>query len=142
MRNRLLIYVAVVGLCCIAHAARADVAVIVHNDSPLTHITVREAVDLFLGKTRQLKGGTTIIPLDQRTGRTVRDEFYRLAANKSASQLKAYWARQVFTGQGEPPMSLLDDLQVKELVSENPNMMGYIDADMLDSSVKSVLIIK
>ncbi len=120
----------------------ADVAVIVHPDSAVTAITQREAIDVFLGKTRQLRNGTRLIPLDQQAGSSVRDEFYRLAANKSASQLKAYWARQVFTGQGEPPMSIMDNSEVKLLVSQNPNMIGYIDAQLVDASVKAVLLVK
>ena len=120
----------------------ADIAVIVHPGLSVSTITRREAVDIFLGKSRQLRDGTTLIPLDQRSGRPARDEFYRRAANKSASQLKAYWARQVFTGQGEPPMSMMDDSEVKLLVSQNPNMIGYIDAAMADGSVKTVLLVK
>jgi ABC-type phosphate transport system substrate-binding protein len=142
MRNRIFTCMMIINLYCSALSATADIAVIVHNDSPVVAITLREAVDIFLGKTRQLRSGMAIIPLDQRSGRAVRDEFYRRAANKSASQLKAYWARQVFTGQGEPPRSLLDDIQVKYLVSENPNMIGYIDAAMVDGSVKSVLLVR
>lgn len=123
-------------------AAAADVAVVVHPSSDVSSITLREAVDIFLGKTRQLRSGTTLIPLDQRHGRETRDEFYRLAANKSAAQLKAYWARQVFTGQGEPPRSMIDDNEIKTLISQNPNMIGYIDASFVDKSVKTVLLVR
>ena len=119
----------------------ADVAVIVHPDSSAANITVREAVDIFLGKTHQLRDGTRLIPLDQRARQPAREEFYRRAANKSAAQLKAYWARQVFTGQGEPPLSMRDDTEVKMLVANNPNMIGYIDAERVDQSVKLVLLI-
>lgn len=126
----------------LANASRADIAVVVHPKSAVNTITVREAVDIFLGKTRQLRDGSTVIPLDQRSGRSARGEFYRLAANKSAAQMKAYWARQVFTGQGEPPRSMMDDYEVKTLISQNPNMIGYIDAAMVDQSVKSVLLIR
>jgi len=120
----------------------ADIAGIVHKDSPLDSITLRQAESIFLGKIRQLDGGITIIPLDQRSGTPVRDSFYRLTANKTASQIKAYWSRQVFTGQGEPPRTLVDDTQVKDIVAENPNMIGYIDASLLDQTVKTVLMVR
>lgn len=129
-------------LMFLSFSAIADIAVVVHPDSPANSITLREAVDIFLGKTRHLRDGATLIPLDQRSGRASRDEFYSRAANKSAAQLKAYWARQVFTGQGEPPRSMLDDAEVKLLVSQNPSMIGYIDAKMVDSTVKAVLLVK
>lgn len=120
----------------------ADIAVVVHPQSAVSTITQREAIDVFLGKTRELRDGTRLIPLDQRAGGQVRNEFYRRAANKSASQLKAYWSRQVFTGQGEPPMSMRDDEEIKLLISQNPNMIGYIDAEKVDASVRTVLLIR
>ncbi len=129
-------------LCIWACPVVAEIAVIVHPDSAVSSITLREAVDVFLGKTRHLRDGTRLIPLDQRSGQPARDEFYRRAANKTQAQLKAYWARQVFTGQGEPPLSMMDDAEVKMLVGANPNMIGYIDATLVDISVKSVLLIK
>ena len=142
IRSLLTIGVVTIGFFYTVIPAAADIAVIVHKQSPVDAISVRQAVDIFLGKTRKLPNGITVIPLDQKSGRVIRNEFYRRAANKSASQLKAYWARQVFTGQGEPPRSLRDDIEVKELVSENPNMIGYIDAARLDDTVKSVLLVK
>lgn len=131
-----------VWLCVWVCPVVADVAVIVHPDSAVSNITMREAVDVFLGKTRRLRDGTRLIPLDQHTSQPVRDEFYWSAAKKTAAQLKAYWARQVFTGQGEPPLSMMDSAEVKMLVGNNPNMIGYIDAAMVDITVKSVLLIR
>lgn len=125
----------------IASPVIADVAVIVHPNSGVNAITLQEAADVFLGKTRKLRDGTTLIPLDQRAGTPARDQFYDSAAKKSAAQLKAYWARQVFTGQGEPPLSVQDSEEVRQLVAGNPNMIGYIDVTEVNSSVKTVLLI-
>lgn len=126
----------------LASAARSDIAVIVHPDASVGAVTLQEAADVFLGKTREMRDGTMLIPLDQKKNPQVRSEFYLSAAKKTEAQLRAYWARQVFTGQGEPPRSVANDREVKQLVSKNPNMIGYIDADKVDDSVKAVLLIR
>lgn len=126
----------------LASAARSDIAVIVHPDASVGAVTLQEAADVFLGKTREMRDGTMLIPLDQKKNPKVRSEFYLSAAKKTEAQLRAYWARQVFTGQGEPPRSVANDRVVKQLVSKNPNMIGYIDADKVDDSVKAVLLIR
>lgn len=126
----------------LASAARSDIAVIVHPQASVGAVTLQEAADVFLGKTREMRDGTMLIPLDQKKNPDVRSAFYLSAAKKTEAQLRAYWARQVFTGQGEPPRSVANDEAVKQLVSQNPNMIGYIDADKVDDSVKTVLLIR
>lgn len=58
---------------------------------------------------------------------------------KSASQLKSYWSKLVFTGKGTPPQEVSSEDEIKKLVASNPNMIGYIDAANVDSSVKVAL---
>ena len=62
------------------------------------------------------------------------------AANdyEAPQQLKAYWAKLVFTGQGTPPKEVDNDAAVLKLVAENPNIIGYIDAAAVNSSVRVV----
>jgi ABC-type phosphate transport system substrate-binding protein len=122
-------------------AAMAEVAIIMHPGATDASISIREVSDVFLGKTRRLRDGTTLLPLDQRHDSKVKERFYLKITKKSAAQLKAYWARQVFTGQGTPPLVLNSDRDIKELVSNNPNMIGYIDAAYVDDTVKVMLLI-
>ena len=126
----------------ISSAADAGVVVIVNPSIAAASISKAEAADVFLGKTKSLSDGTAMVPLDQAEGEAVRDEFYQKAANKSASQLKAYWSRQVFTGQGEPPKAVADDDEVKALVAKNPNIIGYVSSEAVDSTVKAVLTLE
>jgi ABC-type phosphate transport system substrate-binding protein len=116
--------------------------VVVHPKATVATVTLQEAADVFLGRTREMRDGTLLIPLDQRKNPDLRSAFYLATAKKTQAQLKAYWARQVFTGQGEPPLTVIGDDAVKRLVSQNPNMIGYIDAEKVDESVRSVLLIR
>ena len=122
-------------------AAVAEVAIIMHPDATDSSISIREVSDVFLGKSRRLRDGTTLLPLDQRNDSKVKERFYLEVTHKSAAQLKAYWARQVFTGQGTPPLMLNSDQDIRELVSKNPNMIGYIDSAYVDDTVRVMLLI-
>lgn len=121
-------------------AATAEVVVIVN---PAVNATGSkdDVANLFMGKTPTL-GGVSLTPIDQEEGSDVREEFYQNAAGKTQAQMNAHWSRVVFTGKGQPPRAVGDDDQVKEAVAKNKSLIGYIDSDALDSSVKKVLSVK
>ena len=79
-----------------------------------------------------------MIPVDQNEGAATRGEFYKKVANKDAAQLNAYWSKLIFTGQGQPPKAVGGDDAVIELVSKNPNMIGYVSGAATTSKVKVV----
>ena len=124
-----------------SHAAEAELAVIVNVDNPTDSITVEELVNVFLGKSRQLAGGTKVIPIDQIEGEAARIEFYDKVVKKSPSQLNSYWSRLIFAGKGRPPYAVSDDREVLEFVSANPSMIGYVDMMSVDDTVKVILTI-
>jgi hypothetical protein len=62
-------------------------------------------------------------------------------AGKSPALLKAYWSKMVFTGRGQPPRDAPDSTAVRTAVAENTSMIGYIDRDALDASVRPVLVL-
>lgn len=124
-----------------ASSAQADIAVVVNPGVGDVSVNSAELKDIFLGKLNSLPNGKKIVAIDQEPG-GVREEFLKKLLNKSESQLKAYWAQLVFTGRGQPPKQVMDDEEVKEFVSENPNMIGYIDSDEVDSTVKVIMTIK
>ena len=123
--------------CC--KLAFADIAVVVHPNNSTDSITAIQAANVFLGKTKTMPDGTLIIPIDQSRKSPVRNDFYLKLVNKNPNQLNAYWARQVFTGKSQPPIQVNNDDEVKLLIGENPNMIGYINADAIDSNVKVIL---
>jgi ABC-type phosphate transport system substrate-binding protein len=118
--------------------ANAELAVIVNSSNAVTTLTEDDISRIFLGKTKTFPDGSSVIPLDQVEGSSVRDKFYADIIKKTGSQLKSYWSRIIFTGKGQPPQQMLDDVAVKELVSKNPNVVGYVDSKAVDGSVKKV----
>jgi ABC-type phosphate transport system substrate-binding protein len=59
--------------------------------------------------------------------------------HKSSSQLTAYWAKVIFTGDGHPPAILDGNLVVRKTVAKNPNAIGYVDKSAVDRSVRIIL---
>lgn len=141
--NKLKLALASLALVSFTGAASAEVVVVVVSaKSPTAALTTEQASDLFLGEVATFPGGGQAVPVDQADGSRVREEFYTKAAGKTSAQLKAYWAKVIFTGKGRPPKAVADSAAVKQLVADNPNMIGYMDKGAVDASVKVVLTLR
>ncbi|MBS0289523.1 MAG: phosphate ABC transporter substrate-binding protein [Proteobacteria bacterium] len=116
----------------------ADLVVIVNKDMPISSLSPEEISRIYLGKTKFLANGIKVIPVDQESGTASRVKFYSNIIRKSDTEMKSYWSRVIFTGQGYPPIQESDDRAVKDLVAKNPNCLGYVDRSVLDGSVKVV----
>jgi ABC-type phosphate transport system substrate-binding protein len=118
--------------------ASAEISIIVSASNPNASIDQRTVSKIFLGKTKSFPDGSQAVPVDQDDGSATRESFNSSILGKSASQLKSYWSRLIFTGKGTPPKQSGDDTAVKQLVANNPNIIGYIDSSAVDASVKVV----
>jgi ABC-type phosphate transport system substrate-binding protein len=122
-----------------AESAHADVVVIVSSRSTVTSLTAEQATKIFLGKVVTFPNGQDALPIDQPEGSAVRDEFYAKVVHKNPSQLTAYWAKVIFTGDGRPPNLLADSLAVRKAIAHDPNAIGYIEKSDVNRSVRVVL---
>lgn len=123
----------------LASVSQAEIAIIVNNSVSVPSISADVAANIFLGKVNELPGGIRMVPIDQEDGQKARAEFYNKVVKKDAAQLNAYWSRLIFTGKGEPPKKMTDNADVLALVAANPNIIGYVDASAVNSSVKVLL---
>jgi len=117
----------------------ADVVAVVSSKSTLTELSKNQVVDIFLGRVSHFPDGEQALPIDQAEGSAARDEFYAKFAGKSAAQIKAHWAKIIFTGRGQPPEEVSNSIEVKKMVIKKPHAIGYIDKNMVDGSVKVLL---
>lgn len=138
---RSLLAAAVLALSAHA-AAAADVVVIVSARSQVSSLRPDQVADIFLGHSGHFPDGAEAVALDLGIGSPLRDEFYAKVAAKSPALLKAYWTKMIFTGRGKPPREAPNSAAVRKQVAENPALIGYIDRDALDSSVRPVLVIR
>ncbi len=126
----------VIGLA-VSCVSFAEVAIVVNKANSAT-INDGDINRLFLGKLKQYTSGTKVEPINQKAGSAVRNEFESKVLKKSASQIKAYWSKRVFSGKGKPPKEVASDQEVLAIVSANAGAIGYVNAASVNDSVKVV----
>lgn len=134
-----LIYLLLIILSAVAPMVHADVVVVVSSKSSVTALTAEQTAKIFLGKVVTFPNDQPVFPVDQPEGSEVRDEFYAKVTHKNPSQLTAYWAKIIFTGEGRPPQLLSGNVAVRKAIANNPNAIGYIDESAVNKSVRVVL---
>lgn len=127
------------AMSAVTASAHADVVVIVSAKSPITSLTPEQTARIFLGKVNNFPDDGDALPIDQAEGSAIRDEFYSKVVRKNSSQLSAYWAKVIFTGDGRPPVMLESNVAVRKAVASNPNAIGYIDKSAVNRSVRVIL---
>ena len=119
------------GLMLISSLTKADeIAVITHveNTAELSKDVIAK---IFLDKEKFFPGGKRVLPMGHEDGEQKFD-FYKRCTGKSPDQVKAYWARRIFTGKGFPPEAVIDDEEMIELVSSNPSIIGYVKKESVE----------
>jgi len=120
-------------------AAHADVVVIGNKAGPVSSMTEKQVNDIYLGKVANLPDGSPVEFVDLPADSPVRDEFYDKVIGKDAAQIKAYWAKRVFTGKGTPPEIKSNESSVVQWVNGGVGRIGYVSPGAADSSVKVLL---
>lgn len=124
------------GLLLLATVAQADVVLVVAKNSTLESLNRHEVEDIFLGKATSLPNFGKVTPLD-RNDEKLREQFYAAFTGKTLSQVKAHWARIIFTGRGYPPKTVnLNDL--KTTLRNNPAAIGYVSSDQVDETLRII----
>jgi ABC-type phosphate transport system substrate-binding protein len=119
-------------------AVKADVVAVVSAKSPVTNLSMSQLADIFSGRASRFPNGVQAFPIDQAEGSSVRDEFYNKVVGKTAAQIKAYWSKIIFTGRGQPPPIVSNNVEMKKRISDNPAAIGYMDRSLVDESVRVV----
>lgn len=118
-------------------ASFGELAVIVHK-SNTDELDVNFIQMVFLGKTKGFPSAGKAVPLDLPENTPVREIFLKQIARKSKAQFTAYWAKLMFTGKGVPPKIVKSEASMVELVSKNPNIIGYVDAANVTDNVRVI----
>jgi ABC-type phosphate transport system substrate-binding protein len=142
MNARRIRSLALASLLFAAAPAWAELVVIVSAKNPTTSLTAQQVAQIYLGRSGTFPGGGAATPLDIRDGNALREEFYSKVTEKSPGQVKAYWAKQMFSGNGSPPRELGSAVEVRRAVAGDPSAIGYVDRSNLDGSVKEVLTVR
>lgn len=127
---------AILSCLLLAGFARADLAVVVHVDSPLTTVSQTELINIFMGRYRRLPTGEAALPVDLSP---VKARFYRALVNKDLAEINSYWARLIFSGQASPPVQMQQADEMLQYIRRNPGALGFMDEAMVPDDVRVIL---
>ena len=115
-------------LCLFSCYNQAGIMVVVHpnNSSLIDEQVIR---NIYLKKLTTFPSGGKAIPLGRKTGSEIAEKFTRKLLQKNPSQLRAYWAKLIFTGKGKPPEEISSDQEVVDMINENPEFIGIVSSD-------------
>ncbi len=120
------------------YAADDRLVVVTHPDNNLD-ITREDLYRLYFGKRSKLPPDAQLTPVVNDGDEALLHYFSNLMLHRSTRQLRSYWARQLFTGKGTPPVRVKNSIDLKELIAANPKFIGYLWESDLDASVRVVL---
>ncbi|MBC7456040.1 MAG: phosphate ABC transporter substrate-binding protein [Massilia sp.] len=132
---------AVLFFTCVGNAPAGDLVIIVSAKNPVGPLRAEQVADIFLAQSGRFPNGANAVAIDQAIGTSVRDDFYQRVASKSPALVKTYWTKMMFTGRANPPKEAAGNEAVRKLIAGNLELIGYIDRDALDDSVKAVLVL-
>ena len=115
-----------------------SIVVITSAASSVSKLDKEQVANLFLGKSSSYPDGSAAVPIEQTDNSTAHEEFHKNVTEKSASQLKSYWSKMIFSGKGSAPKEVANNNELLKLVAANPTMIGYVDKNALDKSLKVI----
>lgn len=124
------------------HPAQAEELVVVTAVSNNEQLKLEDVARIFLGKVTRYPSGETVEPLNMDPSDPSFAQFARVVLNKSTAQLKAYWAKRIFTGKGKPPRNIASTEELRALVASDKRYLSYLDRNDIDHTVRWVIELK
>jgi len=115
-----------------------DIVVIVNktNNNPIDKDMVAK---IYKGHFKNWPSGGAVADLALPDNNPETAKFCDDVIGKSLSHMKLVWSQMMFSGQALPPKQVGSDEEMKKMVSENADAIGFIKASSLDDSVKAVV---
>ena len=100
----------------------ANTSIEVNINNKITKVSQQDLASLYLKKTTTING-IKVIPLDTKDNKLFK-EFYQKIINKSQKQLRAYWMKEIYRGDKQPPKRLSTSA-LKKLMKQKIAVMTY-----------------
>lgn len=118
----------------------SEIVVIVNTKNPIAAMSKSDLNRIFLGKSSTFDNGSPAVAINQHFSSETRTIFDKQYLRKTPQQSKAFWSKQLFTGEGKPPQEVPGDLDVLQMIAKEHNMIGYIDSSAVNKAVKVIKI--
>ncbi|HXC58608.1 MAG TPA: hypothetical protein VN645_04775 [Steroidobacteraceae bacterium] len=123
-----------------APAARADYYVVVSERNPVTMLSQKEALQIFMGRSRNFPDGRTATACDI-GDEALRAGFYRSLGGMSLPQVNSYWARLMFSGRSLPPQRMESESAMVERIGSDPTAIGWLPQAPRQKGLRTVLVL-
>lgn len=124
-----------------AMVTASELIVITSSENTET-IDENDIKNIFLGKTNSFPSGLKAEPINIISSHPDYERFARKVLKKTPSQLKAYWAKRVFTGKGLPPITVSTEEELLKRLKTKKNYISYITLNGSYKDIRMVLIIE
>lgn len=118
-------------------AVAEDWILVTGLNSEFSEISQEDIRRVFLGKKITTHEGTRVQVYDNKSPE-LRANFYQKSLHLSIVQLRAYWAKRVFTGKGRPPKQLSTP-ELLEKLQQEKNVLSYVPSDAV-GDYKTVIV--
>jgi hypothetical protein len=107
----------------------ADIAVVVHPDTPVSDLTLFEVRQVLLGERQYWNSKLPVVLLIRAPVARERDVVLRVIYQMTEAQFKQYWVAKIFRAEAASPPKIVysNDMQY-ELVSGLPGAIAFMDA--------------
>ncbi|MDC0661081.1 hypothetical protein [Marinobacter sp. SS21] len=122
--------ITLIALLMSGMAQARELVVVSGADSALVQLSREELQKLYFGQSSATAEGHSVVVYDL-DSTEYRAEFYLTAFSMSLIQMRAYRAKQVFTGRGRPPRQLgVDDLIAR--LQQDGGAIGYLPVELAE----------
>lgn len=115
----------------------ADIAVVVHPDTPVSDLSLAEVRKVLLGERQYWNSKLPVVLLIRAPVARERDVVLRVIYQMTETQFKQFWVAKIFRAEAASPPRIVysNDMQY-ELVSAIPGSIGFVDARNMPSGLK------
>ena len=100
--------------------AFSDIKIVTSTKSPLKSVSIEDLAKVYLKKQDTING-IKVIPIDNKDSY---NDFCRKVIKKTPKQLRAYWMKEIYRGNKQPPLKLSSS-QIKQKIAKNPKIISY-----------------
>jgi len=107
----------------------ADIAVVVHPDTPVSDLTLTEVRQVLLGERQYWNAKLPVVLLIRAPVARERDVVLKVIYQMSEAQFKQYWVAKIFRAEAAAPPRIVysNDMQF-ELLTALPGAIAFVDS--------------
>jgi ABC-type phosphate transport system substrate-binding protein len=115
----------------------AQMVVVLNANAPVNTLTRGQVADIFLGRAKVLPNNEKIIAIERTEGSLQYVDFHNSVTLKNSTQIRAHWAKMVFSGKSTPPREMSQE-DAKKLIETQRHYISYMKKNLVSDKLKIV----